>query len=160
MVTLDGPAGGGFLLDTNALHRGYLGGREARTAVMLEFHPHGKIPRLVSNRHVRGLPCPSNKDEASVWTPAAQHNWAAGVGGLPLYPTEKAARVAEAQRSRPVTFSRFGERLGGGARPDELSRRRFQAQLVGSQVRRAAAALRRRGGLRSVAVARKGALSR
>ena len=83
--------GGGFLLDTNALHREAVPPTpqpgEARLSVVLEFHPHGKIPRLhgeIKGEGVRVGPCPSfrargGKDNAT---------WMYGVRGYPLYPAE------------------------------------------------------------------------
>ena len=38
-----GRAGGGFVFDTNGLHRGEVDGSYGRDAVILEFHPHGKV---------------------------------------------------------------------------------------------------------------------
>ena len=58
VVRLTGPAGGGFLLDTNALHRGEHRGTRPRTVVLLHFHAHGKIERLASLEHA-GLLDPS-----------------------------------------------------------------------------------------------------
>ena len=57
VTPLTGPAGGGFLFDTNALHRGMhdSGTEESRTAVILEFHAHGKIAGLRGHDG----PCPS-----------------------------------------------------------------------------------------------------
>ena len=49
IVPLTGSAGGGFLLDTNALHRAKLDGTARRTAILLEFHAHRKIPTLASH---------------------------------------------------------------------------------------------------------------
>ena len=46
LVRLTGPAGGGFLLDTNALHRGAARGSRPRTVVLMHFHAHGKVERL------------------------------------------------------------------------------------------------------------------
>ena len=45
---------GGFVFDTNALHRGEHQGNASRTVVVLEFHAHHKIPRLNGD-----FPCPS-----------------------------------------------------------------------------------------------------
>jgi hypothetical protein len=116
VVTLDGPAGGGFLLDTNAIHRGQLGGSRPRTAVMMEFHRHGKIPRLATEQStVTALPCPSIKQG---------ENWTAGMPGFELFPPEQAAPFRR-QRQRSVVmgrgkggkliqmFSRQGRRLRG-----------------------------------------------
>ena len=49
MVALTGPAGGGFLLDTNGLHRAQLaadgggGGGGPRTAVLLEWRARSRV---------------------------------------------------------------------------------------------------------------------
>ena len=40
-----GAAGGGFLFDTNGLHKGLLPGNTTRTVLILEFQPHGKVQR-------------------------------------------------------------------------------------------------------------------
>ena len=62
---MTGVAGGGFLFDTNMLHRANLDGHEGRTVVLLEFHAHGKIPPIdalyssgLLDRKI-SLPCPS-----------------------------------------------------------------------------------------------------
>mmetsp|Transcript_30324 Transcript_30324/g.104261 ORF Transcript_30324/g.104261 Transcript_30324/m.104261 type:complete len:98 (-) Transcript_30324:109-402(-) len=53
-----GRAGGGFVFDTNALHRGRVEGTQARTVLVLEFNPTAKAQAL---RRVDGanIPCPS-----------------------------------------------------------------------------------------------------
>jgi hypothetical protein len=61
IVPLTGQAGGGFLLDTNALHRAELHGVRERTAVLLEWHAHRKIQSLAPHPAVMALPCPSIK---------------------------------------------------------------------------------------------------
>lgn len=56
-VPLAGPRGGGFLLDTNAIHRGQPDGSRERTTVILEFIAKNKLrgaPRVLRNA------CPSN----------------------------------------------------------------------------------------------------
>lgn len=53
---MTGKAGGGFVFDTNSLHRGLAEGNFSRTVVILEFHAHGKIPRLSL---FDNIPCPS-----------------------------------------------------------------------------------------------------
>ena len=55
VTPLTGRAGGGFIFDTNALHRAH-GGNRSRTVVVLEFHAHGKVGGL--RGHIDG-PCPS-----------------------------------------------------------------------------------------------------
>jgi len=74
VVTLTGGAAGGFLFDTNALHRGVPDNGEPRTAVVVEFHAHGKVAAIGR--------CPSNGDKATTvyWT---------GRHGYDLYPPEK-----------------------------------------------------------------------
>ncbi|KAJ9453752.1 hypothetical protein DIPPA_19151, partial [Diplonema papillatum] len=52
-----GPAGGGFLFDTHALHRGTEKGTRERTTIIIEFHNTAKCPFVVE--HGLGLPCPS-----------------------------------------------------------------------------------------------------
>ena len=44
-VDMTGPAGGGFVFDTNSLHRCVVIGNRPRKTVILEFHGHGKLPR-------------------------------------------------------------------------------------------------------------------
>ena len=84
-VPLTGDAGGGFLLDTNGLHRAQLDGwdgKTKRTAVLLEFHAHRKIPALASHAAVMTYPCPSIKHGA--------YSFTSGYPGLPLYPPDDA----------------------------------------------------------------------
>ena len=84
-----GPAGGGMIFDTNALHRGDLSGERSRATVVLEFHPLGKVPRLRALG--LGNPCPSFRT----------HDWRAGIGGLSQYRQEADVEVENAQnRSR------------------------------------------------------------
>lgn len=81
-----GPEGGGFLLDTNALHKADNRGDARRVVVILEFHPHGKLPRMNdANPRADGLPCPSAKE-----LPNGQKNphWVHGVPGYPLFPPD------------------------------------------------------------------------
>ena len=108
VVPLTGRAGGGFLLDTNALHRAQLDGRQARTAILLEWHAHGKVPSLVGHPAARYLPCPSVK--------AGPHDWKLGVPGYSLYPPDVAANAradaAKAPASRAAATSRKAERRG------------------------------------------------
>lgn len=63
IASLDAPRGGGFLLDTNALHRAALErGGGIRRAVVLEFHGYGKvrIPRTWARRQTPSpYPSPS-----------------------------------------------------------------------------------------------------
>ena len=53
-VPMTGRGGGGFIFDTNALHRGEHIGRRNRTTLILEFHAHGKLAALRGD-----FPCPS-----------------------------------------------------------------------------------------------------
>jgi hypothetical protein len=93
---LDGAAGGGFLLDTNALHRaGLERGNGTRRAVVLEFHGHSKVQRLgkVDN------PCPMGRQKPHATAGALGNKWWwRGVPDYPLYPQEPAARSSEAKR--------------------------------------------------------------
>lgn len=84
VVPLDAPFGGGFLLDTNALHRAALErGGSTRRAVVLEFHKHGKIQRMgkVDN------PCPIDRPYKG--KVSQNSNWWRGAAGWPLYPQEQ-----------------------------------------------------------------------
>mmetsp|Transcript_29259 Transcript_29259/g.68569 ORF Transcript_29259/g.68569 Transcript_29259/m.68569 type:complete len:102 (+) Transcript_29259:1240-1545(+) len=68
-VPMDGPRGGGFLLDTNALHVGRWQGRDARSVVVIELDRQGRCRELVHGRRnpdaaaILGnlkTPCPSS----------------------------------------------------------------------------------------------------
>lgn len=91
IVPLTGRAGGGFLLDTNALHRAKLDGTAQRIAILVEFHAHRKIPPLASHPAVMTFPCPSIK--------GGPHSFTAGVPGYPLYPPDNAPPYQRAFRS-------------------------------------------------------------
>lgn len=84
---LDAPRGGGFLLDTNALHRAALErGNGTRRAVVLEFHAHEKVQQLgkVDNPCPYGRPAPHVKG-------ASNPTWFAGRPGFErYYPPERA----------------------------------------------------------------------
>ena len=81
-----GPGGGGFLFDTNALHKGEVdGGNRSRLAVILEFHRHGKLGPLLQ----RDNPCPSIKAAPRAVRASAPGRWERGVPELPLYPAEQ-----------------------------------------------------------------------
>ena len=89
--TLTGRRGGGFLFDSNALHRAQTAGAVSRTAVVLEFHPHGKVPRLARGRYSN--PCPSSErpaagDARGRRRLAGASAWVNGTPGFPLYPPE------------------------------------------------------------------------
>ena len=75
-VDMTGPAGGGFVFDTNSLHRGVVIGSRPRKTVILEFHGHGKLPRAFHS--ARHNACPSVKHKA----------WRTGTPGYSLYPPE------------------------------------------------------------------------
>ena len=79
-----GPAFGGFLFDTNSLHRGEVVGNRSRTTVILEFHSHGKVPALLRKNN----PCPSIKAASRSVRASAPGKWAAGVPGHALFPPE------------------------------------------------------------------------
>ena len=86
VVPLSGRAGGGFLLDTNTLHRATLGGGTSRThparlAIQLEWHPHDKVPVLATHPAALQMPCPTIKD--------GLYDWRAGLAGFPLYPPDQ-----------------------------------------------------------------------
>ena len=83
VAAMTGRQGGGFVFDTNALHGTDMSGPLGRTAIILEFHPHGKISRLIKERGAEPLgPCPS-------LTERGRPTWPLGVPGLPLYPNER-----------------------------------------------------------------------
>lgn len=78
-INMTGPAGGGFVFDTNALHRGVSAGARPRTTVILEFHGHGKLPRAFTKPKANSCPSTKHKD------------WRTGYQGIPLYPAESFA---------------------------------------------------------------------
>ena len=78
------PRGGGFLFDTNGLHRGEVRGNRTRLAVVLEFHAHGKVKAILKNNN----PCPSIKQSPRAMRNAHTSRWEYGVQGLPLFPPE------------------------------------------------------------------------
>jgi len=100
VIDLVGRRGGGFLFDTNALHRGKMAAPsagKARAVVILEFHPHGKIPALWT----RGLhaPCPS-QSVAATGSGARRSGIPLGLPGYGKYPQEhpeSAAVLADAK---------------------------------------------------------------
>lgn len=55
VADLSGPRGGGFIFDTNMLHRGVSEGAMPRRVIMLEFHPNLKAEGLNPFK----VPCPS-----------------------------------------------------------------------------------------------------
>ena len=99
-------AGGGYIFDTNALHKADLDLRDAsardpspRVAVILEFHPHAKIQAVLGSPAAQWMgPCPSRPADAykQHFPTAGKIGWAAakryGISGYPLYPPESPAR--------------------------------------------------------------------
>lgn len=119
VVPMMAPRGGGFIFDTNALHRADVATRRrqfkppratpsararapppppprrpnGRVAIILEFHQHGKIPQaLLSSPTVLG-PCPSVK----VVHGRSNETWMYGVRGYPLYPPDDPVPALDAQ---------------------------------------------------------------
>ena len=82
-----GLRGGGFIFDTNALHKIEMSGSEPRLVLVLEFHPHGKVPALV--RHFPDSPCPSRGKLFGNLFPRNKTRWAYGEFDFPLYPPER-----------------------------------------------------------------------
>lgn len=76
-LPLTGRGGGGFVFDTNGLHKVQIGHNTTRTAVVLEFHAHGKLPRLHGDH-----PCPSLDPFRE--TVQGQR----GIRAVPMYPPE------------------------------------------------------------------------
>lgn len=102
VVPMLGPRGGGFLFDSNALHKIEMEGSVSRQAVVLEWHAHHKVPALATFN----APCPSRRRN-----PRERRNravWMDGLHGYPLYPPEAAslpppattASEAKAKRQR------------------------------------------------------------
>lgn len=81
-----GKAGGFFLLDTNALHKGDLSGSRDRTVIFLEFHARGKLPALLQDDRGKMLPCPSLKSNGHA---ALSYDWRLGRPGYPHFPTDE-----------------------------------------------------------------------
>ena len=59
VASMKGPKGGGFIFDTNSLHRGVVKGTKERLVVILEFNPKYKSVNL--NKLQAAFPCPSQK---------------------------------------------------------------------------------------------------
>ena len=91
VTNMTGPAGGGFVFDTNSLHRGVIDGVRSRRTVVLEFHGHGKIPQAFNFKHNA---CPSIK--------TATRSWQRGEPGFALYPPEPLKRARSAPGSFPA----------------------------------------------------------
>lgn len=77
IAALTGKRGGGFIFDSNSLHRAKPTGTAERLIAFAEFHVHGKLPMLAGKR----LPCPN---------PALTMGGHSrgGMPGFPLYPNE------------------------------------------------------------------------
>ena len=57
VASLGGPAGSGFVFDTNTIHKGVPEGMLARTTIVLEYHAKHKCPVI---QHLElPVPCPS-----------------------------------------------------------------------------------------------------
>ena len=71
MVAMHGPRGGGFIFDTNAMHRIQMEGELPRRVVTLEFHPHGKELITIEHLlvHTAGIPYA----DVALWS--AMHEW-------------------------------------------------------------------------------------
>lgn len=78
IATITGKRGGGFIFDSNSLHRATPTGSAERLVAFLEFHVHGKIPQL----NGRGVPCPNR----ALTVPGGRNH--GGYAGFPLYPNE------------------------------------------------------------------------
>ena len=76
LVPMTGMRGGGFVFDTNMVHKGEVDGNQSRSTIVLEFHPHGKIPHLAGFHG----PCPSSARVVP--------SGSAGEEGFELYPSE------------------------------------------------------------------------
>ena len=64
--SMGGPKGGGFVFDTNALHRGVVAGTQPRSVLILEFNDAAKDADLAraaatfrSKHPTKAFPCPS-----------------------------------------------------------------------------------------------------
>lgn len=87
VLSLTGGEGEGWVFDTNALHRADLDGNMTRHRVLvLEFHAHGKVPRLLQAGH--NGPCPSRKDGIYTRTASTQGQGCRGLRRFALYPPE------------------------------------------------------------------------
>ena len=86
IATLTGSRFGGFIFDTNAVHKIELEGSRSRDVVTLEWHPHGKIPQL--RRH--NNPCPTRRRRVSdMQSKDSTYNWLRGDERFPYYPAER-----------------------------------------------------------------------
>ena len=82
---------GGFIFDTNTIHKIELEGSGARHVVTLEWHPHGKILPLSTYDN----PCPSRRrkvaDMKDTWSKDA---WLHGEARFTHYEPERAAAMS------------------------------------------------------------------
>ena len=86
IATLTGPRFGGFIFDTNAVHKIELEGNRSRDVVTLEWHPHGKIPQL--RRH--NNPCPTRRRRVpDMWSKNSTYSWLRGDERFPHFPSER-----------------------------------------------------------------------
>ena len=81
---MHGPRGGGFMFDTNALHKGEARGQRSRLTVILEFHGHGKVPKLAKFNN----PCPSSKALPAHARALQGLHWEKGAPTFNEYPVE------------------------------------------------------------------------
>jgi hypothetical protein len=99
LVPMLGVAGGGFIFDTNALHKAEHEGNASRTALVLEFHAHGKVGALMDAGSPG--PCPSIQS----------NNSKSGVPGFLLFPEETVFKSSQppgsqtSQTSQTATVS-------------------------------------------------------
>lgn len=86
IATLTGPRFGGFIFDTNAVHKIELEGNRSRDVVTLEWHPHGKIPQL--RRH--NNPCPTRRRRVpDMLSKNSTYSWLRGDERFPYFPSER-----------------------------------------------------------------------
>ncbi len=71
IVNMGGPKGGGFVFDTNALHRGVISGNTPRSVLILEFNDAAKdadlarVSSIFRSKHpTKAFPCPSGAQHA------------------------------------------------------------------------------------------------
>jgi hypothetical protein len=81
---MHGPRGGGFIFDSNALHKIEMNGSAPRMVLTLEFHPHRKLLGI----HDKYSACPSRRKVFSGLFRNNATSWLHGEFGYPLYPPE------------------------------------------------------------------------
>ena len=108
VVPMTGPGGGGFVFDTNALHRANPLGIRPRDVVILEFHPHGKVGHMLSLDN----PCPSIKQSKKI----PVRHWRDGIAGLDLYPTESLANGTTKYKRRVMKAASLVPQWGSTGR--------------------------------------------